>query len=175
MWGWYNSSWLLDWRIVYSSYILKYGSDNLIIFYCYTYLSGAVHTRVEVHRMDLEMSGLVEQPWLQLMCCAVCLLHGHNFRWWEEIWDGNECWLVSRSLMVDFIFIFSFHFILFFFYFLFLEQLGLGFISHTVTSWWQSHKTDYKTWENRVEGSGIKWHHNSIDNTCWPHVIHMVI
>jgi len=35
-------------------------------------------------------------------------------------------------------FIFSFHFILFFFYFsflfLFLEQLGLGFISHAVTS-----------------------------------------
>jgi len=43
-------------------------------------LSGAVHTGVEVHRMDLEMSGLVERPWLQLMYCAVCLLHGRNFR-----------------------------------------------------------------------------------------------
>ncbi len=43
-------------------------------------LSDAVHTGVEVHRMDLEMSGLVEQSWLQLMCCAVYLLHGHNFR-----------------------------------------------------------------------------------------------
>jgi len=46
--------------------------------------------------------------------------------------------VLSRSLMVDFIlfslllsFSFSFSFIL---YFLFLEQLGLGFISHTVTS-----------------------------------------
>ena len=39
--------------------------------------------------------------------------------------------VMSRSLMVDFIFIFSFHFILFF---LFLEQLGLGFVCHTVTS-----------------------------------------
>ena len=29
-------------------------------------LSGAVHTRVEVRRMDSEMSGLVERPWLQL-------------------------------------------------------------------------------------------------------------
>jgi len=49
--------------------------------------------------------------------------------------DGSE---VSRSLMVDFIlfslftlFYFSF---LFLFLFLFLEQLGLRFISHAVTS-----------------------------------------
>ena len=73
---------------------------------------------------------------------------------------------VSRSLMVDFIlfslllsFSFSFSFI---FYFLFLEQLGLGFISHAVTSvtdWWCSHKTDHGTQENGVEGSGIKWHY----------------
>jgi len=63
---------------------------------------------------------------------------------------------VSRSLTMDFIFIFL--------YFLFLEQLGLGFISHaviSVTSWWQSHKTDHETWENRVEGSGIKWCHTT--------------
>ena len=43
-------------------------------------VSGIVHTRVEVHRMDSEMSGLVERPWFQLICCTVCLLHGHNFR-----------------------------------------------------------------------------------------------
>ena len=43
-------------------------------------MSGAVHTRVEVRRMDLEMSGLVERPWLQLMCCTVCLPRGRNFR-----------------------------------------------------------------------------------------------
>jgi len=43
-------------------------------------VSGAVHTGVEVHRMDSGMSRLVEQPWLQLMCCAVCLPHGRNFR-----------------------------------------------------------------------------------------------
>ena len=43
---------------------------------------------------------------------------------------------------------FFFHFILFFLYFLFLEQLGLGFICHAVTSvttWWHSHKTDHGT------------------------------
>ena len=43
-------------------------------------VSGVVHTGVEVHRMDSEMSRLVERPWLQLMCCAVCLPHGRNFR-----------------------------------------------------------------------------------------------
>jgi len=45
---------------------------------------------------------------------------------------------MSRSLMMDltFIFHFSFYFILFCFsfLFLFLEQFGLGFISHAVTS-----------------------------------------
>ena len=47
--------------------------------------------------------------------------------------------LMSRSLMVDFILFYFFILILifnflFFFLFLFLEQLGLGFISHAVTS-----------------------------------------
>ena len=60
-------------------------------------------------------------------------------------------------------FIFPFHFILFdfsfLFIFLFLEQLGLGAISHavtSVTSWWQSHKTDHETGENVVEGTRTK-------------------
>jgi len=44
------------------------------------HLLGAVYTGVEVRRMDSEMSGLVERPWLQLMCCAVCLPRGRNFR-----------------------------------------------------------------------------------------------
>ena len=43
-------------------------------------VSGTVHTRVEVRRIDSEMSGLVERPWLQLMCCTVCLSRGRNFR-----------------------------------------------------------------------------------------------
>ena len=45
---------------------------------------------------------------------------------------------VSRSLTMDLIFIFIsyfiFHFLVFSFLFLFLEQLGLGVISHAVTS-----------------------------------------
>ena len=51
-------------------------------------MSGVVHTGVEVCRMDLEMSGLVERPWLQLICCAVCLPCGRNFR--EESLSGSE-------------------------------------------------------------------------------------
>ena len=43
-----------------------------------------------------QMSGLVERPWLQLMCCAVCLPHGCNFRWRRESPSGSEYWLVCR-------------------------------------------------------------------------------
>ena len=57
-------------------------------------LSDMVHTRVEVYRMDLEMGKLVERPWLQLICCAICLSCGCNFRYWEEVQDGSEYWLV---------------------------------------------------------------------------------
>jgi len=75
---------------------------------------------------------------------------------------------LSRSLTVDSVFIFSFSWILFFvlfsFILLFLERLGLGFISHAVTSvtnWWRSHKTDHGTWKNEVEGTRIKWRHTA--------------
>ena len=64
-------------------------------------LSGAVHTRVEVHRMDSEMSGLVEWPWLQLICCAVCLPCGRNFRWRRESPSGSEYWLVCRRWTLE--------------------------------------------------------------------------
>jgi len=82
---------------------------------------------------------------------------------------------MSRSSMVDFVFIFSFHFILFlflfFFSFLFLEQLGLGSISHAVTSVtrliMRLGEQSRRFW-NKVMSY-------SMDNTCWPHVILMVI
>jgi len=44
-------------------------------------MSGTVHTGVEVHRMDLEMCGLVKWSWLQLMCCTVYLPYDRNFKW----------------------------------------------------------------------------------------------
>jgi len=80
---------------------------------------------------------------------------------------GNKVYIntvnfVSRSLTVDFI-LFSlftlFYFTLLYFLLLFLEQLGLGFISHAVTSvtnGWRSHKTDHRTWKRKVEDSGTK-------------------
>ena len=70
---------------------------------------------------------------------------------------------LSRLLTMDLTFIFVSYFI-FSFLFLFLEQLGLGVISHAVTSvtnWWRSHKTDHDTWENEVEGTRIKWRHTA--------------
>ena len=60
-------------------------------------------------------------------------------RWEEEtgkfLWRRNlKREVMSRSLTMDLIFIFYFHFLFFSFLFLFLEQLGLGVISHAVTS-----------------------------------------
>ena len=43
-------------------------------------LSDIVYTGVEVHRMNLEISRLVKQSWLQLIYCTVCLLYSCNFR-----------------------------------------------------------------------------------------------
>ena len=72
----------------------------------------------------------------------------------QDHWQWTLFYLLFS---LDFIFLFFF-----LFNFLFLEQLRLGFICHavtSVTSWWCSHKTDYGTWENKVEGSRTKWHH----------------
>ena len=52
----------------------------ILIYVLLVVMSGVVHTEVEVRRMDSEMSRLVEQPWLQLMCYTICLPHSHNFR-----------------------------------------------------------------------------------------------
>ena len=98
---------------------------------------------------------------------------------WPYVWyEANICCpccmmsLYSRTVKIvdeGLYFIFSFHFsfyfsFLFLFNFLFLEQLGLGFISHAVTSvtnWWCSHKTDHETWEKEVEDSRTKRHHTA--------------
>ena len=32
---------------------------------------------------------LCEKSWLQLMCCAVCLLQGHNFRRKNGVQEGE--------------------------------------------------------------------------------------
>ena len=84
-------------RIELQAELLRSGSrlGSLII------LSDMVYTGVGVYRIDLEISRLVEQPWLQLICCTIYLPHGHNFRWWGEVWDGSECWLVCRCWTLE--------------------------------------------------------------------------
>ena len=69
-----------NWDFLYPHYPVHTNTLREIIDSFNLELSGTVHTRVEVCRMDLEMSGLVEQPWLQLMCCTICLPRGRNFR-----------------------------------------------------------------------------------------------
>jgi len=66
--------------------------------------------------------------------------------------------------MVDFILFFLFHFILLFFFFFFLSSIFR--ITWVRVDWLRCHishkvdsvvtRTDYGTWENEVEGSGIK-------------------
>jgi len=84
--------------------------------------------------------------------------------------------------MVDFIY---FYFLSYFIFlcllisiFLFLEQLGLGVISHTVSSVTKL-MVKSRDWSRDLgEGSRRFWNKvtsYSIDNTCWPHVLLMVI
>ena len=83
--------------------------------------------------------------------------------WYYTVWYiyvSLKINILSSLQMVDLVFLFHssflFSFLFYFSIFLFLEQLGLGWISHTVTSvttWWCSHKTDHETWENLVEDS----------------------
>ena len=77
----------------------------------------------------------------------------------SSLWCQDRWWWTLFYFRFSSLFYFYF---LFSFNFLFLEQLGLGFISHAVTSvtnWWRSHKTDHETWEKEVEGTRTKWHH----------------
>ena len=94
----YEISWIVDskidhwwvWKLLYKVILLGYKdikdeskcisisklthTTDLISDFHITYsakLSGAVHTRVEVYKMDLELCKLVKQPWLQLICCAI--------------------------------------------------------------------------------------------------------
>ena len=90
---------------------------------------------------------------------------GAKIRWQEKVVEKKrEKEEYRRIVKIEevglslFYFIFYFYFIFnLFFHFLFLEQLRLGLIGHNVTTvtWWQSHKTDHKTWENLIEDSRI--------------------
>ena len=73
--------------------------------------------------------------------------------------------LMSRLLMVDFIFIFFFSlFTLFSFSFSFSFIFPIFRTTRVrvcQSCCHISHKTDHETWENGVEGSGIKWCHTT--------------
>ena len=53
---------------------------------------------VKVCEIGLEMYRLMKWPWLQLICYAICLPYGHNFRWEEEVWDKSECWFGKGNI-----------------------------------------------------------------------------
>ena len=95
---------------------------------------------------------LWQLSFLQHVYVAVMQLSGYSiFHKCQDHWRWTSFFLFS---------LFTLFFFFFFFSFLFVEQLRLGFISHavtSVTSWWHSHKTDHRTWENGVKDSGIKW------------------
>ena len=57
---------------------VSHNISNITLYFCS--LSDTVYTGMKVYRMDLEMSELVKQPWLQLMYCTICLPCGCNFR-----------------------------------------------------------------------------------------------
>ena len=83
--------------------------------------------------------------------------------------------LLSRSLTVDFIFSFHFIFLFFFFYFIlfsiFRTTQVRGYLSrcHIKSQDWLQ---DLGEWSRRFWNKVMSY---NMDNTCWPHVIHMVI
>ena len=88
--------------------------------------------------------------------CVTCM--------WSKLQHHKPVKIVDGGLHS---FLFSrFYLIFLFFYFLFpiFRTTQVRVISHAVTSvtnWWRSHKTDHETWENRVEGTRIKWCHTA--------------
>ena len=70
------------------------GSSQLPILFIYQWgwISGVDHTRRQKSAGLAQWYKLVKWSWLQLMCCAVCLSHNHNFRRLNEVWDEDECW-----------------------------------------------------------------------------------
>ena len=70
-----NEEWQIEGELILKEekiYILK-DKELRIVKY-------SSHWEVKVHKIDLEICRLVEQSWLQLMCCTICLLHDCNFR-----------------------------------------------------------------------------------------------
>ena len=85
-------------------------------------------------------------PWLLVNRFAILKVKEYNFKN-SKLLDAPTCQNRWRWTLFYFsFFIFILLYFSFSFNFLFLEQLGLGVISHAVTSvttWWCSHETDH--------------------------------
>ena len=129
----------------------------LILEFCTRTLHGPIFNNscIEAHLDSCLLLKLLQYVfwrwsiyWLVfLYCCHFehpkCLSIQLICQIWEIPWLllCQDCWQWTLFLFLLFTLFYFFFFI--FIYFLFLEQLGLGFISHAVTSWWPSHKTDH--------------------------------
>ena len=130
---------------------------SLILFFLVTSQISSYWINVWIVKCNLvSFLGLLDLvPYLCLIC--PCLIFQLSMSFVSWIWRLSTLFcmnlgiLLSRLLMVNsvlFSYILFYCSFSFFFYFLFLEQLGLGLISHAVTSvttWWHSHKTDHRT------------------------------
>ena len=126
--------------------------DQINLFNCEWEILSMIHDNLKIFSQNVRKNSLIVNTILETQSPFNIIFiqePPYQDHWWWTL----------------FYFLFSLYFILILILiFLFIEQLGLGFISHAVTSvtnWWRSHKTDHGTWENEVEGSGTKWCHTA--------------
>ena len=87
--------------------------------------------------------------------CILCLPQTY-LRLWVQILSCQDCWQWTLFyLLFSLYFIFLFFFFLLIFYFRTTRVRGYQSRCHI------SHKTDHRTWEKEVEGSGTKWRHTA--------------
>ena len=119
-------------------------------------------------------------PWLTLLQTIVLYLIPHSLATYATstyyLWIVLLTFLLLRSLMVDFIFIFSFYFIFLLFSIFRTTRVRVYqshcYISHKLMAKSQDWSRDLREWSRRFWNKVILY---NMDNTCWPHVIHMVI
>ena len=119
-------------------------------------------------------------PWLTLLQTIVLYLIPHSLATHATstyyLWIVLLIFLLLRSLMVDFIFIFSFYFIFLLFSIFRTTRVRVYqsrcYISHKLMAKSQDWSQDLEEWSRRFWNKVTSY---NMDNTYWPHVIHMVI
>ena len=88
--------WTSKWRGCFANRtVIKNLADRTVQKWQQTWESDNT-VRCSPHWGGSLQNGLVERPWLQLMCCAVCLPHGRNFRREREVREEvNTDWCVT--------------------------------------------------------------------------------